>query len=90
MQSLHYVFAILFGAWLGAGRPDYVVGGIWTLAVALGLTLLSMVIEGLRSPPEVRNAFGMPRGLFGSLYLGTVFAICVAAILSSAFFTWRA
>lgn len=90
MQSLHYVCAMLFGAWLGAGRPDYTAGAIWTFGVALVLTLLSMVVEGMRSPPEVRNALGLPNGLFTSLYLGTVFAISVAAILSAAFFTWRA
>jgi hypothetical protein len=90
MQSLHFVFAIIYGALIGAGRPDYLVGAIWTFAGALVLTLLSMVVEGQRSPPEVRNAFGMPRGLFTNLYLGTVFAISVAAILSAAFFTWRA
>jgi multisubunit Na+/H+ antiporter MnhB subunit len=86
VQSLLFVFGILFGAWLGARRPDLAVGAIWTFAGALVLTLLIMVIEALRSPPEVRNAFGLPRGLFSSLYLGTVFAISVAAILSAAFF----
>jgi hypothetical protein len=30
----------------------------------------------------------MPRGLFSYLYLGTVFAIAVAGILSAAFFPW--
>lgn len=90
MQSLHFVIAILFGIWLGAGRPDYGTGATWTFAGGLGLTLVSMVIEGVRSPPEVRNVFGMPRGLFSSLYLGTIFAITAAAILSAAFFTWRA
>ena len=52
MQSLHYVCAMLFGAWLGAGRPDYARGAIWTFGVALVLTLLTMVIEGMRSPPR--------------------------------------
>lgn len=86
MQPVHFVLAIFFGAWLGAGRPSYAAGAVWTLSAALVLTLLSMLIEGLRSPPEVRNAFGVPRGLFGSLYLGTVFAIAAAAILSAAYF----
>ena len=86
MQSLHYVVAILYGAWLGASRPDYGVGAVWTFAGAIGLTLLSMVIEGVRSPREVRNAFGVPRGLFSSLFLGTLFAILVAAILSAALY----
>ena len=88
MQSLHFVFAIVYGVLVGAGRPDYGVGAIWTFAGALVLTLLTMVIEGMRSPPEVRNVFGMPRGLFSYLYLGTAFAIAVAGILSAAFFPW--
>jgi len=86
MQSLHFVFAILYGIWLGSWRPDYAVGAIWTFVGALVLTLLSMVIEGLRSPPEVRNVFGVPRGLFSYLVIGTIFAISAAAILSAAFF----
>ena len=86
MQSLHYVVAILYGVWLGAGRPDYGVGAVWTFGGALVLTLVSMVIEGVRSPSEVRNFFGMPRGLFSYLFVGTVFAIVMAAILSAAFY----
>lgn len=86
MQSLHFVVAILYGFWLGSWRPDYGRGAIWAFAGAAGFTFLSMVIEGLRSPPEVRNMFGMPRGLFSYLYLGTVFAISAAAVLSAAYF----
>lgn len=86
MQSLHFVVAILYGLWLGSWRPDYGVGAVWVFVGAMGLTLISMVIEGLRSPPEVRNTFGVPRGLFSYLYLGTVFAISAAAILSAAYF----
>jgi len=86
MQSFHFVVAILYGLWLGSWLPSYGMGAAWTFAGALGLTLMSMVIEGMRSPPEVRNAFGMPRGLFSYLYLGTVFAISAAAILTAAYF----
>jgi hypothetical protein len=86
MQSFHFVVAILYGLWLGSWQPGYGMGAAWTFAGALGLTLMSMVIEGMRSPPEVRNVLGMPRGLFSHLYLGTVFAISAAAILSAAYF----
>ena len=70
MQSFHFVVAILYGFWLGSWLPDYGMGAAWTFAGALGLTFMSMVIEGL----------------FSYLYLCTVFAISAAAILSAAFF----
>jgi hypothetical protein len=83
IQTAQFLIAIGSGIAIGTSHAGLGQSVAWTVLVALGLSLVTVIVEGRRLPRAMQSPYGITfqKGLFTYLFFGTITAIGVSAVV---------